>query len=170
MKRLLSAVGLFVLFLPELWAATGPFSEPVDFPDNDRRGVLEKIEKYLQAHPEATLRDLPLEYRQALTSDTAEILNYSDPCNVVPATIMAFAAPIVGLPWLPVHRFILGGYSLQNTIIYAVTCGGCGILPIADGIILLYNNLFGKKSMDRYCNCHKFFLWDCGRPQKSITP
>ena len=139
--------------------------------DDPHWARLDEIAQYLDRHPEATLADLPMEYRRLLSPSVFDTVPpvpfFTGDCNVLVPGIVALISPFIGFPWFPFHRFILGGYPVENALLYAVTCGCCGALPIIDGILLFSESmeilLNPDKTSSRYCDCSKFFLWECGK-------
>jgi hypothetical protein len=73
------------------------------------------------------------------------------------AAIVAYVEMVLGVGILiPIHRLILGcgGSELKVVALYCVTLGGCGLLPLVDGIFLIMD-LEG----DQYVDNPKFLMW-----------
>lgn len=73
------------------------------------------------------------------------------------AGIVALASWITGVGFLiPIHRLILGTGNEAGKIIalYCVTLGGCGIIVLIDGIILLLDS-----NGSQYVENPKFIMW-----------
>lgn len=73
------------------------------------------------------------------------------------AGIIAIAELVVGVGILiPIHRIILGtGNETAKVIaLYCVTLGGCGIITLIDGIMLLIDS-----RGSRYIDNPKFIMW-----------
>ena len=66
---------------------------------------------------------------------------------------MAFGEFLLAFWWAPIHRIYLGS-STGAYIGYFLTCGGCGVLPIVDGFLLLTS-----KNPERFINNPKLIMW-----------
>ncbi len=73
------------------------------------------------------------------------------------AAIVAFAELFLGVGILiPIHRLVLGcgGKEIKVVALYCVTLGGCGLLPIVDGIFLIMD-----QGGTQYIDNTKFLMW-----------
>ena len=89
-------------------------------------------------------------------SNTASISDDSMDKQKV-AAIVAFAEWVLGIGILiPIHRIILGcdGQELKVIALYCVTLGGCGLLPLIDGVMLLVDD-----TKSRYIENPKYLMW-----------
>ena len=74
------------------------------------------------------------------------------------AGIIALSSYVLGIGWLlPVHRLVLGTGNETAKIIalYCVTISGCGLLLLADGIMLLIDS-----DGSQYIENPKFIMWN----------
>ncbi len=147
----------------------GPRGWDLDRPAVDIQfAPLDSVEAFLLRNPEATWDALPSSLRRivAPTSNIAGMSGGVDSaaahCEVLAAGVVGIGGWLLGVGWLPIHRWILGGFPPEYTLLYVATCGGCYVLSLVDGVILTIAAAEGKDP-DRYCNCDEFFLWKCGR-------
>ena len=108
------------------------------------------------ANPGVTINELPAEFSDLLVEPTAI-------CNETLGGAIALGSVFFGIGFcLPIHRWILGGYGVGQSILYMVTLGGCGCIPLVEGIMLLASGDSG-----RYCDCSKFLLLSCKKKPDS---
>jgi hypothetical protein len=90
--------------------------------------------------------------------DSPSSTKMDDPSNKQTiAAIIAFAEWFLGIGVLiPIHRLFLGcdGKEIKVVALYCITLGGCGLLPIIDGIALLVDD-----SKSRYIDNPKYLMW-----------
>ena len=73
------------------------------------------------------------------------------------AAIVAYVELVLGVGILiPIHRLVLGcgGAELKVVALYCITLGGCGLLPLVDGIFLIMDY-----EGDQYVDNPKFLMW-----------
>jgi TM2 domain-containing membrane protein YozV len=72
------------------------------------------------------------------------------------AGIIAIAQFVTGTGFIPIYRFMLGTGGKNGTVfgLYCVTCGGLGLLPLIDAIMLLTDD-----SGNKYVGSGKFLMW-----------
>lgn len=73
------------------------------------------------------------------------------------AAIVAFAEWFLGVGILiPIHRLVLGcgGSEIKVVALYCITLGGCGLLPLIDGIMLIID-----AGGTRYIDNPKYLMW-----------
>lgn len=72
------------------------------------------------------------------------------------AGIIAIAQFVTGTGFIPIYRFMLGTGENNGKVfgLYCVTCGGLGVLPLIDAIMLLTDD-----SENKYINNQKFIMW-----------
>lgn len=74
------------------------------------------------------------------------------------AGIIAIASVVLAVGLIfPIHRFIIGtgGKPLKIFALYCITLGGCGVITLVDGILLLMDS-HGSK----YMGNSKFIMWN----------
>ena len=74
------------------------------------------------------------------------------------AGIIALSSYVLGIGWLlPVHRLVLGtgNETAKIIVLYCVTISGCGLLLLADGIMLLIDS-----DGSQYIENPKFIMWN----------
>ncbi|MGD1845593.1 MAG: TM2 domain-containing protein [Salibacteraceae bacterium] len=69
------------------------------------------------------------------------------------AAIIAYVQYAFALWWLPIHRIYLGT-SGGTIAAYILTCGGFGVLPLIDGLVLLIDD-----DPYRFIDNSKFLMW-----------
>lgn len=76
--------------------------------------------------------------------------------KVAGAIAIASVVLAVGIIF-PFHRFIIGtgGEPFKIFALYCITLGGCGVITLVDGIILVLDETGTK-----YQNNNKFIMWD----------
>lgn len=72
------------------------------------------------------------------------------------AGLLVFA-PVVTI--FPLHRFIIGtgGQAAKIWALYCVTLGGCGVITLVDGILLLIDHF--EEGGSAYLDNSKFIMW-----------
>jgi hypothetical protein len=74
------------------------------------------------------------------------------------AGAIAIASVVLGVGIIfPFHRFIIGtgGKPFKIFALYCVTLGGCGVITLVDGVLLLMDSK-GTKYLDN----SKFIMWN----------
>jgi TM2 domain-containing membrane protein YozV len=74
------------------------------------------------------------------------------------AGAIAIASVVLGVGVIfPFHRFIIGtgGQSFKIFALYCITLGGCGVITLVDGVLLLMDGN-GTKYLDN----SKFIMWN----------
>ena len=74
------------------------------------------------------------------------------------AGAIAIASVVLAVGFIfPIHRFVIGtgGESFKIFALYCITFGGCGVITLVDGIILVLDETGTK-----YLNNNKFIMWD----------
>ncbi len=74
------------------------------------------------------------------------------------AGIIALGSYVLGIGWLiPIHRLVLGtgNETAKIIVLYCVTFSGCGLLLLADGIMLLIDS-----EGSQYIENPKFIMWN----------
>jgi len=74
------------------------------------------------------------------------------------AGVIAIASVVLAVGIIfPIHRFILGtgGKPIKIFALYCITLGGCGVITLIDGILLLMDG-----NGTKYIDNSKFIMWN----------
>jgi hypothetical protein len=82
--------------------------------------------------------------------------DYEDNIQLI-SGIVALGSWVVGIGWLvPIHRLMLGteGNTCGIVSLYCFTLGGCGMIVLIDGILLIAN-----PDREKYIDNRRFIMW-----------